>query len=140
MRSTSVAILLCLGFAAYAADQKDSKPDIVVRGKAVTKDELDQGQPVAAFAKDEILAVVTKGKPACKNGTGGADFDGTVFSSDGEKFTTDELLARLHQLKSEQKISCFRVRAHRYDKLVYKRLEHVLVDENQISLFWDEVK
>ena len=135
-----LAVLLLTVFSSSPAAEKDPTSDLVVRGSAISKEEVDRGDPVATWAKDEILAVVRTGKPACRNGSVGASFDAGKFSSGGETFTLDQTVERLRELKGLGKVSCFRVQARHYDKLVYLKLQKALVDENQISLFWDETK
>lgn len=140
MAKVGAASLLFLAALVAHAEGKNTSEDVVVTGKKISKEDLAESHPVAAFAKEEIMSLVTTGKPACKNGSVGAEFDGVKFRLGDEEFTTDQLLERLAQLKNEQEVSCFHVKARQYDKNTYQHLEKTLVDQKQISLFWDEVK
>ena len=137
-------VALALSFAvpsdALAVESGEDSDDVVVKGKQISKEEIGDSQPVAALSKEEIVAVVSTGRPACKNGSVGAAFDGEKFRSGDEDFTADQLVERLSQLKETKKISCFHVQARHYDKVMYQLLEKKLVDQRQISLFWDESK
>jgi hypothetical protein len=143
MTRSTIGLMLILLFTvastACAEDKKDPTDDIVVTGKAISKEELDNAQPMVSFGKEEFAAILGGKKPVCKYGTVGAEFDGSTFSSGGETFTVEQLLEKVHQLRSAQKISCFRVQARNYDKAAYKQLERAFVDQ-QMSLFWDEIK
>ena len=134
-----VAVFWC-SHVVVADEPKDPTSGLVVTGKAVSKEEMDKSAPVATFSKDEIVSVIQTGKPACRNGNVSASFDGKTFSSGGENFSFDELVTRMHALKEDGKVSCFHLRARRYDRKIFKELERALVNENQISLFWDESK
>jgi hypothetical protein len=132
------ALLLCVLHVAQAAETAQA-PDVAVTGKKVTAKDLEGSNPVAAIAKDDIMSMLTTGKPACKNGSVTARFEApSSFVFVDESVPLDQLAARIRPIKDAGKISCFYVTATSYDKAVYARLNRELVDGMGVSLFWNE--
>ena len=138
----ALMVLVVAGMAHAADKPKESTADeqIVVTGKALSPQEAEAGEPRATLAKAEFTALLSGRQPECKNGNVSATFDHGTFASGGEKFTFDTLIKRVAELKKAGQISCFYVQSAHYDKRVYKSLEHALVDQQQISLFWPDTK
>jgi hypothetical protein len=113
--------------------------NLTVSGKKVTPKDLAGSDPVASFSKEDIMSVVTTGKPACKNGTLTAGFESpSTFVFADDRVPLDQLRERLKALKDAGKVSCFQVASQTYDRAVYDRLSHDLVDQLGLSIFWNK--
>jgi hypothetical protein len=140
-RTALVVSMLLAALPAANATEPVPPSDITVTGKEVTAKDLEGSNPVATLSKEEIRAVTTTGKPACKNGSMTTRFDApSSFSFADQAVPIDEFVKRVRKVKDAGKISCLHVIAAGYDKAVYAQLSHELVDGMGVSLFWDETE
>lgn len=135
----STAFLAIFFLAPAFAQEDKAASDITVTGKQVTAEDLKDSKKVMSIPKSEIMAFMSAGKPACKQGTTTAKFEAaTGLSLDGGAVSADDLIRRAVALKDAGKISCLRIVSHDYDGATFDKLDKALVVPHEISIFWAE--